>query len=211
MAGPPTETEFADWVRAPSAFAYAKAHFKGEWAAQDAILRSVEIGDMIAVARMMMRRLVAPVGEPSPMWIIPRGEWSKMELTVHSEFWKNGGITYSDGSRGMMPPQWQLLDVRFDPVGFARIVPRQEAPPISGEGPLAPAKHAGGRPRGDHWEDLFIEIARQLYAGELIPKKQVDIENAMSDWVEANHAKAGPFVIRQRARKLWHALQSGDG
>lgn len=65
---------------------------------------------------------------------------------------------------------------------------------------------AGGRPRADWWEDLFIELACQLYGGKFHTRTQADIEEAMAKWIAENGNSAGESTIRTRASKLWRAL-----
>ncbi|MET4323713.1 hypothetical protein [Bradyrhizobium sp. RT5a] len=65
----------------------------------------------------------------------------------------------------------------------------------------------GRRPPADWWDDLWIEIARQLYVGDLKPKRQADIENAMSDWLSRRGSGAATSTIRERARRLWQVIK----
>lgn len=65
---------------------------------------------------------------------------------------------------------------------------------------------SGGRPPKAFWEDLWAEIARQLYEGDLKPDKQVDIENAMNIWLDENGHLAGETQVRERARKLFKTI-----
>ncbi len=76
--------------------------------------------------------------------------------------------------------------------------------------PIAPVQSIvpkGGRPKADWWEDLWIEICRQLYEGILIPKTQADIERAMQQWISNHDKAAGDTTVRDRARKLWLAIK----
>jgi len=74
--------------------------------------------------------------------------------------------------------------------------------PAAAQAPAVPTATAGGRPPADWWDDLWIEICRQLYAGELIPKKQSDIEGAMKDWLATRGEHPSDSTLRPRARKL---------
>jgi hypothetical protein len=53
----------------------------------------------------------------------------------------------------------------------------------------------------------LIEMCRQLFEGELIPKTQADIERAMHQWISDNGHAAGDTTVRERASKLWRALK----
>ena len=75
---------------------------------------------------------------------------------------------------------------------------------------VPPSKHAGGRPAWPGWDDLWAEIARQLYVGDLKPSKQADIEQAMLTVAEQSADGPKIAVIRTRARKLWAALRKDE-
>lgn len=85
------------------------------------------------------------------------------------------------------------------------------APAIaSRDAPSGPSANPGGRPRADWWDDLWVEICRQLYAGDLQPKKQSDIESAMIDWAVKHGHNPSESTIRARARKLRAAFKRED-
>lgn len=67
-----------------------------------------------------------------------------------------------------------------------------------------------GRPPAEWWDDMWVAIAKQLYDGSLKPKRQVDIENAVQEWIVANDNSAAMSTVRRRARKLWDALMLDD-
>jgi hypothetical protein len=68
----------------------------------------------------------------------------------------------------------------------------------------------GGRPPAAWWDDLWVEICRQLWEGDLKPEKQSDIEVAMLNWATAAGHDPALSTIRPRARKLWSALNQRD-
>lgn len=65
-----------------------------------------------------------------------------------------------------------------------------------------------GRPAAAWWDDLWIEICRQLYEGDLKPTRQIDIERAMQSWASSKGHEPASSTIRERARKLWTAIGS---
>jgi hypothetical protein len=69
--------------------------------------------------------------------------------------------------------------------------------------PTPISRRAGGRPAKAWWDDLWAEIAKQLYDGDLKPDRQVDIESAMHDWIAKTGHSAGETQVRERARKLF--------
>lgn len=68
-----------------------------------------------------------------------------------------------------------------------------------------------GRPPADWWDDLWVEMARRLYVGDLKPSRQADIEKAMLDWLATNgQERVSESTIRPRVRKLWQAISAED-
>jgi hypothetical protein len=63
-----------------------------------------------------------------------------------------------------------------------------------------------GRPLAAWWDDLWVEMCRALYEGELKPQRQVDIEKAMLEWTAQRGHEPSTATIRARARKLWDML-----
>lgn len=57
---------------------------------------------------------------------------------------------------------------------------------------------------------MLLLMARQLHAGDLIPKKQVDIENAMNDWASKHGHDVSDNLFRPAARKLFAAVNQKD-
>ena len=76
--------------------------------------------------------------------------------------------------------------------------------------PVIVTQEKRGRPPAEWWDDMWVAIAIQLFEGALQPKLQVDIENAMQEWIIANDKTAATSTVRKRARKLWDALSIDD-
>ncbi len=78
--------------------------------------------------------------------------------------------------------------------------------------PPTPESSSGksGRLPAEWWDDLWVEICRCLYVGDLKPRKQADIEKAMNAWIISKGESAAISTVRMRARKLWQAI-SRDG
>jgi hypothetical protein len=84
--------------------------------------------------------------------------------------------------------------------------PSDAAAPSTG-----PKPPAGGRRPAEWWDDLWIEMCRQLYCGEIQPTKQSDLEAAMHQWLINRDKSAAISTVRGRARKLWMAIGPEDG
>ena len=90
------------------------------------------------------------------------------------------------------------------------IISHKEATPVL-QGPqktvaITSTLNKGGRPSKSWWEDCIIEISRQIYLGELKPKRQADVAKAMHEWIASNDYEVGETQVKQRARKVFDAL-----
>ncbi len=72
----------------------------------------------------------------------------------------------------------------------------------------APGK--GGRPRGDFWEQMLVDVFKTVYDGDFKPKVQADIERAMMDWAIAREHETTITSVRPRARLIWQAIKDED-
>lgn len=67
-----------------------------------------------------------------------------------------------------------------------------------------------GRLPADWWDDLWLEIFRQIHLGDLKPKSQADIVRAMQQWLSDHDVETGDSTLKPRARKLFNMLQKLD-
>jgi hypothetical protein len=72
-----------------------------------------------------------------------------------------------------------------------------------------PTKNVGGKPLAPHWDDMWAEIAVQLWNGDLQPRRQSDITKAMADWFAEQGIEVGGTSITERARALWRRIEAG--
>jgi hypothetical protein len=103
----------------------------------------------------------------------------------------------------------KAFGVTFAGADIEKLIPAGPATTVAAT-PIAKPRNRGGRPKHDFWEDLFVAIAAQLYLGDLKPKNQADIERAMHEWITNNGHTAGETPVRERAQKLWRAVDK-DG
>jgi hypothetical protein len=68
----------------------------------------------------------------------------------------------------------------------------------------------GGRPPADHWDELWVEICRQIYTGELVPKRQSDVLKAMQQWCSDHGHSDAPSTLKPRAHRLWNVVFSDE-
>lgn len=131
--------------------------------------------------------------------------------TVPAEFWwAEGEAALRQNWRTGDFDTWidQEVHLRAFGVKFLRTDVQKLIPPGSVELvlPSPPVPIAGGRPPADWWDDLWVEICRQIYTGELVPKRQADIERAMQQWCSDKSHSDAASTLRPRARKLWQAV-----
>jgi hypothetical protein len=130
---------------------------------------------------------------------IPKGFWWARGEAALDQNWKTGDFeTWIERTNHL-----KAYGVSFSRAGIEALI----APALAARDvPAEPPAKAGGRPAAAWWDDLWIEMCRQLYAGELQPKKQSDIEAAMITWATGQGHDPAESTIRPRARKLWTAL-----
>lgn len=73
-----------------------------------------------------------------------------------------------------------------------------------------PVRAQVGRLPADWWDDLWIEIFRQVHLGDLKPKSQADIVRAMQQWLSEKDIEAADSTLKPRARKLLQMLKEID-
>lgn len=131
----------------------------------------------------------------------------------------------------------RFFDVRFDPQSLSGNSPR--AAPLEPEiaAPTAPAEMTGlngprlqnrgkaapsdapqavepdrrriGRPTKEYWEPLLVEMMRQIWAGDLKPRRQADVQHAMAEWiVEQGHPEPKLTQLKARARLIFQVYES---
>ena len=142
------------------------------------------------------------------------GQNSQADADVPKEFWWAGGHealeqnwqtgdfeTWIDRKIHMraLGVQFHLGDLKKSFPNVFKGVPAAPATPEASAG-------RGGRPPAEWWDDLWIEMCRALYLGDLKPQRQADIEKAMNDWIGSKGESAASSTVRSRARKLWQAL-----
>jgi hypothetical protein len=65
-----------------------------------------------------------------------------------------------------------------------------------------------GRPTAAFWDDMWASIAFDLYIGDLNPRTQAELEQAMLQWIEDHGQTAATSTVRGRARRLWDLIQT---
>lgn len=196
----------------------------GAWLApKDALGRlpkdNIEAWKRAIVARLRAGEMQAAGSGDSGLAPIRDWMWRDWRI-VQQDIWITGDVEFTSqaplsgprigrSNAELLEPREQaksasFLGIRFEPASFARAFKDE----IAVASMPAPAKQ--GRPPAPWWDDLWIEIARQLYAGDLKPDSQVAIEKAMQEWLAAQGHDAGESTIRRRANRLFQALTRED-
>ena len=146
------------------------------------------------------------------------GNKSETDTLIPNEFWWAQG-------EAALTANWAVGDfetwidrrvlcrafgVQFHAGDLQKMIPDAFKPAAPVEDLPGPTSSKAGRPPAEWWDDMWIEICRRLYVGDLQPKRQADVENAMNDWIAANGNSAAPSTVRSRARKLWRAIGNED-
>lgn len=90
--------------------------------------------------------------------------------------------------------------------------PAPSTKPLLGTAPAAADivtrhKNRGGAPLASHWDEMWADIAVQLWEGDLKPTRQKDITDAMFAWLNARELDAGNTAVTDRARALWQKVE----
>jgi hypothetical protein len=185
-----------EWISAASALQLVAEALGNQHEARLAICSRAYEGLINAKAV----RYVAGNGRTLADSKIPRDFWRDRGPSRLAQNWPAGDFERSIGTFGVE----KAFGVSFSREGIESLV--RPALTIRNSRARFPQTTTGGRPPAAWWDDLWVEIARQLYDGDLKPKTQADIETAMKDWAATYGESPADSTIRPRARKLWTAL-----
>jgi hypothetical protein len=194
----PTERS---WILARDALRRAE----GVMARNDAIttlIHGLAHGVVGARAETMLVMRYRDVVETARDQVIPASLWQKFHFFNDRIFWTNNSIAFPTEIDAALNPSASIscFNVRLNAGELTTLVGDVEVDDDQ------TALNRGGRPRKDWWDALWVEICRQLVAGELRITRQADIERAMRDWAMANGHELSESAARSRAKLLFSAL-----
>jgi hypothetical protein len=215
-----TPEELAKWLTPKGALALVAKAFGDE--AAKAIWGRLSGGAIRAAAASSSQT----EGKNNPKFdrtptIIPARYWARISTTNGPNFWETGEARFwfpSARPRVQASIAVHCYAIRLNPNDLGAMLPAdigQINPVQQSEPPLEPAAETtkpdkpvnkGGRPPKDWWQDLWVEMCRQIYAGDLKFERQSQIETAMADWLSQQGYEAGEQTIRRAARKLFGVL-----
>ena len=207
MAG--EDAKYQSWVEPAAALERAIKKYGTKPTATEALGNRLRDGLLLSVARNTRTKPRDTPEQANQYLILPANVWERVQggwlvqslwVTGQLDVWFDHGNT-----------RFSCHGVRFDPVGLDEFLgPAPVAPAPAVASPPTPelvSKHGGGAPSKDFWPDLWIAIAAQLYLGDLKPKKQAELEEAMSAWATLKGKNVGESTIRRHAAKLWKIIE----
>lgn len=172
--------------------------------AGSALLDQCRLGFATARAVLMQQADRAPPRNP---WTDDAREWA-----IPGWFWQgftNQGSSSQDWERGVfegtgLGPSG-VCYMRLNGVYFARTpLEAMRPPPIGSDTVAARTTNVkAGRPPADFWDELWCAVFGQIFRGELLPKRQADVERAMLAWASDQDFELSPSAAKPRARKLF--------
>jgi hypothetical protein len=215
-----TADDLKDWYTPDQVFQHLVNRL-GPMQAQAAIWKRVRDGMIRTFAsRRSLRK--GRYGAPEPILkpaVIEAGAWVKYE-SIPSQFWRGEAVFVI--SDRFSSDTVSCFDIRLDPAHVEREWPDITEPPVIEQNadatvadlrppadalPVLGTKHAGGAPRKEFWDDLFIEMFERLWLGTFTPTRAADLERAMLDWASAKGFDLGETSVKAPARKLFAAYK----
>lgn len=125
--------------------------------------------------------------------------------------WASGDFTAQVQQNGS-ENEWRALGVSFERAGIEAMVPSKASAHVSLHPEVAEVRsNRGGRSPDAVWEEVMVELARQLFAGDLIPKRLADVEKAIADFLVVKEVSMSESTIREHARPFWTMYESETG
>lgn len=178
----------------------------------EAILERARVGLVKARAALLVWDRQGLSAEPERDCAIPMDFW---RAGVATENWDQGdfGVFGAPEPTSWMADSSAVQSYAYG-VMFARADIQAMMPPLTESVHSAPrdatslvavAKNPGGRPPKD-WEAAMIEMAGQLYDGDLKPDTQTSIEIAIKNYFSSKGIEIGDTTAKDHARPLFKRL-----
>lgn len=218
---PLTQAEFARWL-SPGEAARRVAKSTGDWnGAYRTLIRRADSGKIKMHAETTEWKQGSKGGSfvdygPIPAELI--SIWEKSSHLGSFSFWQDGDAeleTRGGHSMHSVPIRWRLFGIRFDPDGVAKITggypaealgqaPPKPTPAITPETvPMSgTAKHAGGAPRKEFWDDLWLAMFEKAWVDNWQPQKAPEIQKAMLNWADERGYELSLGSVKEPAKKL---------
>jgi len=223
--------EFEGWTPIAQVYRSVIEHMFGHEGTVNEIVRRLQKGLIRAGAE---NHAFAHIDhDPEGVIQIGRERWAR-DWSEEYDFWRSG--TFSADDDGDLDTV-TFFGVKLEPAGIEKMMGslggRKDLPVLQFPGgktwvseeyddklpavetapPSSPAAAPkGGRPPKAFWEALWVEMACQVWAGDIGPEsRQADIQRAMEEWATANDEDASPATFKNAARALLQALREKKG
>jgi len=151
---------------------------------------------------------------------MPAEYWQSWAYLAPDEmyFWNGGDITLWSNSGNT--ELGRFFGVRFDPSDFSEFVtetvdrPAEASSPTLNVGVHPPEKNRGGAPRKVWWDDLWIEVIRQIESGKLrkgFKTSAAKLEIHLLETAEAMGFSPGDSTLKPMSLKLFKYIEENGG
>lgn len=190
-----------EWISAAEAVRLLKLAFNSELIAQRTICKRAHAGLIRSRAQKFLEDGVENIMENEAS--------NRVDWELDSEFWWADGEaaleqnwTIGDFDTWQGQSHLEAFGVTFLRADIEKLIPA--TPPSAPAS--APTTSKGGRPAADWWDDLWIEIARQLYVGDLNPNAKRMLRRRCLTGLKAA-VPALPSARSVSARRLWQVIK----
>jgi hypothetical protein len=139
----------------------------------------------------------------APFWTAPVGDLViETDSGIDAMVYHFSGVRFEpDGILALREPEAQ--EATTDPFAKLPLI----APSASVL--LQATRHAGGAPPKPWWDDLWVEMFRQIWESELKPTAMAHIAQAMQQWADDHGHALSEATAKRAARKLWAVAKPG--
>lgn len=196
-----------DWISARKA---AEAMWPGKRPAPvpNGITKCAEEGLVEVRADLLTKQGAAGEKTKVPHCFVPNEFWGGRAMVPD---WQSGVFTAKVQQNGR-EEEWKAFGVTFKRSQIEAMAPLMASTNVSPHPEAAEVRsNRVGRSPNAVWERVMIELARQLYAGDLQPNRLADVEKAIADFLSAENVSMMESTIRQHARPFWKMYESEAG
>jgi len=223
---------FETWTRVPVAYFELFNHYGDNDITISTIFRRVTNGLLRVAAELVVWQENDETRKDHFHLLTPQ-LWAVLNPGFGAHIWRNGEIDAlilrrPGGYVSRNDPTVTLIDVRFEPSGIDRMLGRDEHRPLAVSDPppvppvlLAPpepAKPKGGAPRKGWWDDLWIEVIRQVRSGKLTAdsfstaaKLEIHLVEIVEDQQRETRFSPGDSTVKPMSLKLFKYLKESGG
>jgi len=214
-----TPEEYVTWLTPRDAVNLVGQDMQNWDIAAETILRRVDAGLIRAHFKTGTVLESGKIDKLKDFFVVPGGvkkAWADSSVPYTLPFWTSGDaevhLKLRQAGTYDRTQIWTLFGIRFDPAGINDLLnkpaklpePYPSSPSLTPPSPSPETpKHAGGAPRKEFWDDLWLAMFKRLWVENWQPKNQAEVEKAMLDWAAENGKDLGPTSVKTPAKKLF--------